>query len=79
MKDVPNSYTDELRTPEWELKGLRFLAKINPRRYTINMESFLDGAFKHYLLTDKETGTQIGNTIAVSAVSGRHFIANEKI
>jgi hypothetical protein len=42
-----------MRTPKLELEGLKFLNKINPKRYNLRSESFLDGLYIEYYLIDE--------------------------
>jgi len=56
------------RTPAWYYSGFQFLAQINPERYYLQSESFLEGCYVHYRLMDDELGEQIGPEVIYNAL-----------
>lgn len=56
------------RNPEWWIKGYQFLERINPKRYSLEIDSFLEGMFHHYKLIDKTTDTYLGPEIVCNEV-----------
>ena len=69
---------DPLRQAEWEYNGLRFLATINPKRYRLEVESYLEGMYYHYRLFERATEEQIGFEIVRKNVSGEFVRFNLK-
>lgn len=63
-------YHHRKRTPQWEIKGFRFLEQINPNKYRFEMMPYMEGMMTRYRCFDRETGEQIGATIWQSHVRG---------
>lgn len=60
------------RTPEWYFSGFQFLQNVNPDRYSLHSESFLEGCYVHYKLIDDETDEQIGPEVIYNAIQGSY-------
>lgn len=61
-----------MRTPKWYLKGFYFLERINPKRYHVWVEQFMEGMTSCYQLRDKHDACFVGPKIWKNNVKNKY-------
>lgn len=63
------------REPRWWMDAYEFLARVNPKRYRIWSESYMEGMYTHYQLLDNGMFSELGPKLFRSNITGQCGLA----